>query len=54
MQTVWEASGDRFAYRERGYIQLTGMSNYNLFDKTLPEGFTPNNYNSYSNFPSSC
>ena len=37
-----EASGDGFAYRGRGYIQLTGKSNYQLFDKTVPEDITAN------------
>lgn len=37
-----EASGDGFTYRGRGYIQLTGKSNYSLFDKTVPEDITAN------------
>lgn len=37
-----EASGDGFNYRGRGYIQLTGKSNYQLFDKTVPEDITAN------------
>ncbi len=37
-----EASGDGFTYRGRGYIQLTGKSNYQLFDKTVPEDITAN------------
>lgn len=37
-----EASGDGFNYRGRGYIQLTGKSNYSLFDKTVPEDITAN------------
>jgi putative chitinase len=37
-----EASGDGFNYRGRGYIQLTGKSNYQLFDKTVPEDITSN------------
>jgi len=35
-----ESSGDGFNYRGRGYIQLTGKSNYQLFDKTVPEDIT--------------
>jgi len=37
-----ESSGDGFNYRGRGYIQLTGKSNYSLFDKTVPEDITAN------------
>ena len=37
-----ESSGDGFTYRGRGYIQLTGKSNYQLFDKTVPEDITAN------------
>jgi len=37
-----ESSGDGFNYRGRGYIQLTGKSNYQLFDKTVPEDITAN------------
>ena len=37
-----EASGDGYNYRGRGYIQLTGKSNYQLFDKTVPEDITSN------------
>jgi putative chitinase len=37
-----ETSGDGFNYRGRGYIQLTGKSNYQLFDKTVPEDITAN------------
>jgi len=37
-----ELSGDGFKYRGRGYIQLTGKNNYQLFDKTVPEDVTTN------------
>jgi len=37
-----ESSGDGYNYRGRGYIQLTGKSNYQLFDKTVPEDITAN------------
>lgn len=37
-----ESSGDGFAHRGRGYIQLTGKSNYSLFDKTVPEDIMAN------------
>lgn len=37
-----EASGDGFKYRGRGYIQLTGKSNYTLFDKTVAEDIVAN------------
>jgi putative chitinase len=37
-----ESSGDGFNYRGRGYIQLTGKSNYSLFDKTVPEDIMAN------------
>lgn len=37
-----ESSMDGFTYRGRGYIQLTGKSNYSLFDKTVPEDITAN------------
>jgi len=37
-----ESSADGFTYRGRGYIQLTGKSNYQLFDKTVPEDITAN------------
>jgi putative chitinase len=37
-----EVSADGFTYRGRGYIQLTGKSNYSLFDKTVPEDITAN------------
>lgn len=32
-----EASGEGWKYRGRGYIQLTGKSNYGEFDKVVPE-----------------
>lgn len=32
-----EASGEGWKYRGRGYIQLTGKSNYTEFDKVVPE-----------------
>ena len=37
-----ESSMDGYTYRGRGYIQLTGKSNYSLFDKTVPEDITAN------------
>lgn len=37
-----ESSADGYTYRGRGYIQLTGKSNYQLFDKTVPEDITAN------------
>jgi putative chitinase len=37
-----EASGDGYKYRGRGYIQLTGKSNYTAFDKTVPEDILAN------------
>ena len=37
-----ESSADGFTYRGRGYIQLTGKSNYSLFDKTVPEDIIAN------------
>lgn len=37
-----EASGEGFKYRGRGYIQLTGKTNYQAFDKVVPEDITTN------------
>lgn len=37
-----ETSGDGYKYRGRGYIQLTGKTNYSAFDKTVPEDITSN------------
>jgi putative chitinase len=37
-----EASGDGFAFRGRGYIQLTGKENYTRFDATVPENIVAN------------
>lgn len=37
-----EASGDGFKFRGRGYIQLTGKSNYAAFDKMVSEDILAN------------
>jgi putative chitinase len=37
-----EKSGDGFKFRGRGYIQLTGKSNYAAFDKTVSEDIIAN------------
>jgi putative chitinase len=37
-----EASGDGFKFRGRGYIQLTGKTNYSAFDKTVDDDITAN------------
>jgi putative chitinase len=37
-----EASGDGFRFRGRGFIQLTGRSNYALFDREVPEDIIAN------------
>ena len=37
-----EASGEGWKYRGRGYIQLTGKSNYSEFDKVVPEDIVNN------------
>ena len=37
-----EASGDGFKFRGRGYIQLTGKSNYSSFDKMVTEDILAN------------
>jgi putative chitinase len=37
-----EASGEGWNYRGRGYIQLTGKSNYTAFDKTVDEDILAN------------
>lgn len=37
-----EASGEGWKYRGRGYIQLTGKSNYTAFDAVVPEDIVAN------------
>jgi putative chitinase len=37
-----EASGDGFKFRGRGYIQLTGKSNYTAFDKMVEDNILAN------------
>ena len=37
-----EASGEGYKFRGRGYIQLTGKSNYSEFDKVVAEDITSN------------
>jgi putative chitinase len=37
-----EASGEGFKFRGRGYIQLTGKSNYSAFDKMVDEDIIAN------------
>lgn len=37
-----EASGDGYKFRGRGYIQLTGKTNYSAFDKTVDDDITTN------------
>lgn len=37
-----EKSGDGYKYRGRGYIQLTGKSNYSSFDKEVEEDILAN------------
>jgi putative chitinase len=37
-----EASGEGFRFRGRGYIQLTGKSNYKLFDAVVEEDIIAN------------
>jgi len=37
-----EASGDGWKFRGRGYIQLTGKSNYTSFDKTVDDDILAN------------
>lgn len=37
-----EASGEGFKFRGRGYIQLTGKSNYTAFDKTVDDDIIAN------------
>ena len=42
MENGDEASGDGYRYSGRGYIQLTGKSNYKSFDKTVQEDILAN------------
>jgi putative chitinase len=37
-----QASGDGFRFRGRGYIQLTGRSNYTAFDKSVEDDIIAN------------
>jgi len=37
-----KASGEGWKYRGRGYIQLTGKTNYSAFDKSVPEDILAN------------
>jgi putative chitinase len=37
-----ESSGDGWKHRGRGYIQLTGKSNYTLFDATVEDNILAN------------
>jgi len=37
-----EATGEGFKFRGRGYIQLTGKANYQLFDKVVAEDLIAN------------
>lgn len=37
-----EASGDGYKFRGRGYIQLTGKTNYTAFDKTVEDDILAN------------
>jgi putative chitinase len=37
-----EATGEGFKFRGRGYIQLTGKANYQLFDKVVAEDLITN------------
>jgi putative chitinase len=46
-----EASGDGYRYRGRGYIQLTGKSNYQAFAKVIGEDVVANPDSVASKFP---